>query len=204
MSHSDYEPMEIKEKRLNMLDKQYINKLTAIRIIDNLQKEKHISLEQAIDTKIHFDLAEDEIEYVTHSSCINHGKLARYLEALPTPKSGFELWIANFLNSTISKLKTLHPFTIASVALLLVALFEMPHAYYTFLRVAVCAYSTYALVTFWQRDSLNLRPLLATAIAILYNPAFPITLGERNYWIIANIATIILTLIFLRIPRKRQ
>ncbi len=91
-----------------------------------------------------------------------------------------------------------HPATIAACVLLLIGCAKMPHGYYTFLRVAICAYTILAAVQHYRKNTLNLRPLLAVGIAILYNPAFPVGL-YRGDWIPVNILSALLIYLFLRL-----
>ena len=91
-----------------------------------------------------------------------------------------------------------HPATIAACVLLLIACAKMPYGYYTFLRIAICAYAILAAIQHYRKNTLNLRPLLAASIAILYNPAFPVGL-YRDGWILANILSALLIYLFLRL-----
>ncbi len=93
-----------------------------------------------------------------------------------------------------------HPATITACVLLLIGCTTSSDGYYTFLRIAICAYAILAAIQHYRKNTLNLRPLLAIGIGILYNPAFPV---DDDYssedWILANILSALLIYFFLRL-----
>lgn len=71
--------------------------------------------------------------------------------------------------------------------LLVVAILPLPYAYYTFLRLAICAVSVFlAYQHFVHQDSVDKWVVLLAAIALLYNPLIPIYL-TREIWIVLNL-----------------
>lgn len=89
--------------------------------------------------------------------------------------------------------------TIAVCALLGIALFKLPYGYYTFLRIAVCAYCVYSLISLINKTKVaTLSVILLAALAILYNPIIRVY-ANRDFWTVVNIATIvILVIIYFR------
>lgn len=94
------------------------------------------------------------------------------------------------------------------IAVLLLALADMPYGYYQFLRLVVTGYCAYMAFWHFQRKP-GFFAWIYTAAAIKNNPLFIITM-ERDTHAIFNIATAILILLemtearesFLR-PKKR-
>lgn len=88
-------------------------------------------------------------------------------------------------------------------ALLVIAVFPLPYAYYTFLRLFVCAASAYlAYQHFIHRDSVDRWVVLLVAIALLYNPFIPIYL-TREIWILANLITATIFTLHFALLRRR-
>lgn len=85
------------------------------------------------------------------------------------------------------------PFTIASIALLLFALCDMPYGYYTFLRIVICLYCAISGITIINEQKQSSIGVLALGAAILYNPIIRIHLN-RDIWEIINLCTIVLIL----------
>jgi hypothetical protein len=79
---------------------------------------------------------------------------------------------------------------VASVAVL-IGLGDMPYGYYSLLRLGLCGFCLFLLLGSdaarieWQRWLLG-------ATAVLYNPVFPIRIGDKSIWIVLNIATVAL------------
>ena len=92
---------------------------------------------------------------------------------------------------------------VASVATVLVAigLGDLPYGYYMLLRLYICGASLFLLLGAnlvlknWQRWVL-------IGFVVLYNPVFPIYLGEKGLWIVLNILTVVLFWM-LRFVRRR-
>jgi hypothetical protein len=68
---------------------------------------------------------------------------------------------------------------------------EMPYGYYMLLRLVLCTISVFLLLgpglrlEGWHRWALG-------ALAVLYNPVFPVRIGEKSVWIVLNLATVAL------------
>lgn len=100
-----------------------------------------------------------------------------------------------------------HPATIVACALLIIPCIEQEikdgrdgYYYFGFLRVAICSYAIIAAIQYYKKNTLNLRTLLAAAIAILYNPAFPVTRAKYGEdWMQINIPSALLIYLILRL-----
>lgn len=72
-----------------------------------------------------------------------------------------------------------------------VGLAAMPYGYYMLLRFVLCAFSVFVLfgarfhLAGWERWTLG-------ATAILYNPLLPVRIGDKDIWIVLNIASLVL------------
>jgi hypothetical protein len=79
---------------------------------------------------------------------------------------------------------------IGTVAVIL-GLGNLPYGYYMLLRLLLCGISLFLIfganlrLRDWHRWTLG-------GFAVLYNPLLPVRLGEKNLWIILNIATAVL------------
>ena len=74
-------------------------------------------------------------------------------------------------------------------AMLLLCLFPMPYGYYTLLRFVAMVVFGYSAYRYYKEQN---EPLMVTmiALAILFQPLFPITLG-RVVWNIVDVAVAI-------------
>ena len=85
--------------------------------------------------------------------------------------------------------------SIAAAFLLIIAIFNLPIGYYTFMRIGVTAASIY-LISQKLRNGVNLQIVILGIIGILFNPIWPIYLGSKSAWkpidIIASIIFLIL------------
>lgn len=94
-----------------------------------------------------------------------------------------------------------HVLWTAPIVLLVIAILPLPYAYYTFLRLSVCAVSAYlAYQHFLYQDSVDRWVVLLGAVALLYNPFVPIYL-TREIWIVLNLiaaTTFVLHLVVLK------
>ena len=79
--------------------------------------------------------------------------------------------------------------------LALIACFNMPMGYYTFLRIALTLGALMVLYSEVQKD-VNLLGISFIAIAILFNPIFPVYLYQKSLWIAIDIVTAILLLVY--------
>ena len=85
----------------------------------------------------------------------------------------------------------------------LVIAIPLPYAYYTFLRLFVCAASAYlAYQHFVHEDSVDRWGVLLVAIALLYDPFIPIYL-TREIWILANLITATTFVLRFALLRRR-
>lgn len=67
-------------------------------------------------------------------------------------------------------------------AMLLIAMFALPYGYYTALRIVVCGAAAYLVYHLWnERDEISLWIFVFFAIAILFNPVFPVHL-TKSIW----------------------
>tara|TARA_B100000780_G_C20775982_1_gene308119 strand:- start:222 stop:500 length:279 start_codon:yes stop_codon:yes gene_type:complete len=69
-------------------------------------------------------------------------------------------------------------------ALLFIAIFGLPYAYYTFLRLVVTGISLYAAFRLLEKGSINFWVVLF--VALLFNPLIPIHLS-KDIWVLINI-----------------
>jgi hypothetical protein len=66
---------------------------------------------------------------------------------------------------------------------------DLPYGYYMLLRLFLCGVSLFFMfgahlaLADWQRWILG-------GLAVLYNPIFPVRIGERAIWQIVNVATV--------------
>lgn len=77
----------------------------------------------------------------------------------------------------------------APVALVLLALFPLPYAYYVFLRIVMFLFCGFLAYKQWVEESAADKWVVVLgALALLYNPIFPIYLS-REIWSVLNILT---------------
>jgi hypothetical protein len=82
-------------------------------------------------------------------------------------------------------------------AALIMALFPMPYGYYQLLRVLIFLIAIFlASTSFKARRDVWVWGF--AAMAIIYNPLFPLSLG-REIWSVVNVATIVMLLMHWRI-----
>lgn len=87
----------------------------------------------------------------------------------------------------------------ATIALVAGALlFKLPYAYYVLLRCVCCA--VFAYVGFTIRDKNSTWTWVFGALAAIYNPFVPLR-ANREFWIITNIGTIIVTVVSIIIVK---
>jgi hypothetical protein len=71
----------------------------------------------------------------------------------------------------------------------LVGLFKLPYGYYIILRAAICIAAAFGFSLALQRRSDKWMWIYGAA-AVLYNPVFPVRLGDKGFWVILNFTTI--------------
>lgn len=96
-------------------------------------------------------------------------------------------------------------FTGTAILLLLIGLTDCPYGYYTFLRII----TTISLAWFCFMDFPAFIRFIFLLGAILYNPVFPIYLGDRDIWLVFNLITIAALLIggiavISKLKRKKE
>ena len=105
-------------------------------------------------------------------------------------------------NALMNFLRRLSPISFAAAALLIIGLCRPPMAYFQPMKVSVCAFGIFAASLFWRRGS-EWRTLLAAAIAILFNPFWPVYLG-RSTWRIADLLAALVILSCLQLPKAHK
>jgi len=83
------------------------------------------------------------------------------------------------------------PWQLLSICTLatVVGLFNLPYGYYIILRAAICIAGAFGFSLALQQRSDKWMWTYGVA-AILYNPVFPVRLGDKVLWVILNFATI--------------
>jgi len=80
-------------------------------------------------------------------------------------------------------------------AIALIACFDLPIGYYTFLRISITIGAIVILIKEVQRD-VNLLGIAFIAISVLYNPIVPIYLFKKSLWMPIDILTGMLFLVY--------
>ena len=83
-------------------------------------------------------------------------------------------------NEGMHYLRRLSLISFAAAILLMIAMCHPPMAFFRPMKIAVCTFGIVAACLFWRRGS-EWRALLAAAIAILFNPIWPVYLGRANW-----------------------
>jgi len=88
--------------------------------------------------------------------------------------------------------------------LALAGMFDFPYGYYMILRLIFCGaclfllFSSHPITVEWHR-------WVTGGYAVLYNPIFPIVLGEKSAWIVLNFSTVFwFYFVALRADHKRR
>ena len=88
-----------------------------------------------------------------------------------------------------AELRHLWVLWVVPAALLVIAILPLPYAYYTFLRLSVCAASAFlAYQHFVHHDAVDKWVVVLAAFALLYNPLIPVYL-TREIWSVLNLVT---------------
>jgi len=77
----------------------------------------------------------------------------------------------------------------------LIACFDLPIGYYTFLRIAI-TFGAIAILTKEVQKDVNLLGIAFIAIAVFFNPIVPIYLYKKSMWMPIDILTGILFLVY--------
>ena len=91
------------------------------------------------------------------------------------------------------------PYIISTIFLLIAIIGDFQHWYYSLLKLitsGVCIYSVVKFKTEWIR-------WIFGGLAVLYNPIFPIHLGDEDIWSTINIITIVYIWLTLYIETKK-
>ncbi len=114
--------------------------------------------------------------------------------------------LSNFIDdpqmSTQPTEQTFRIIAMVAVVMLIVALFEMPYGYYTFLRLAVM---TAALLGAFHAFKMINAPFWVVTmglVALLFNPVIPVHL-TRDIWAIIDVAVASVFLGYLFILRRQ-
>lgn len=93
---------------------------------------------------------------------------------------------------------------IIAIAMLVLALFAWPYAYYIFLKFVVTGMAAYYAYYLYQVNGLHGAWFWVFIFAaILFNPLMPIYLGDRGVWSIIDVGLVIVVGIFLAINRQK-
>jgi hypothetical protein len=84
---------------------------------------------------------------------------------------------------------------IICAAIALIACFDLPIEYYTFLRIAITIGTIAIIIKEVQKD-VNLLGIAFIGIAILFNPIIPIYLYKKSIWMPIDIFTGFMFLIY--------
>ena len=85
-------------------------------------------------------------------------------------------------------------FCLAPLVVMGIGLLPMPYGYYFLSRLVVCICAIFFLSQLYKLHE-RTSVFIFVGIAILYNPLFPIHLGDKSIWIVVNIITAIFFLI---------
>jgi len=98
------------------------------------------------------------------------------------------------ISLTTKQTQIMKKVSILCAALLVVACFQLPMGYYTFLRIAI---TIGALLTFIGQTKKDVNPvgIAFIIITILFNPIFPVHLNSKTIWMPIDIIAAALFLI---------
>ena len=80
------------------------------------------------------------------------------------------------------------------ILVLLLGLLPMPYGYYFFSRLVVFIGALFFAINLFNNKN-SITTCMFGCVSILYNPIFPIHLGDKNIWIVVNLITAVLFLI---------
>jgi hypothetical protein len=86
--------------------------------------------------------------------------------------------------------------SLLAMAMLLVAILNLPYGYYTLLRLVICGISASFVYFAWYAK--RFLSILAGITALLFNPLIPIYL-EKETWILIDIIVTVFFLIYWRL-----
>lgn len=90
-----------------------------------------------------------------------------------------------------------------SVAAVGFGLLPMPYGYYLLLRLVLTIVAAYGLYLTWKPASFLSWVLIG--LVVLYNPIFPVTLGNKGLWTVVNLGTLVIFwLVRCRLPLKNE
>ena len=105
-------------------------------------------------------------------------------------------------NARMHYLRRLSLISFAAAILLMIAMCHPPMAFFRPMKIAVCAFGIFAASLFWRRGS-EWRTLLASSIAILFNPIWPVHLSRDN-WRLADLLAALIILTCLQLPKTHE
>lgn len=105
-------------------------------------------------------------------------------------------------NEPMLYLRRLSLISFAVAILLIIGMCHPPMAYFRPMKIAVCTFGIVAACLFWRRGS-EWRALLAAAIAIIFNPIWPVYLGRAN-WRLADCIASLIILTCLQLPKAHK
>ena len=105
-------------------------------------------------------------------------------------------------NEPMHYLRRLSLISFAAAILLMIAMCHPPMAFFRPMKIAVCAFGIVAACLFWRRGS-EWRALLASAIAIIFNPIWPVYLG-RSTWHLTDCLASLIILTCLQLPKAQD
>ncbi len=108
-------------------------------------------------------------------------------EAIATRKGVEDGSISDFELSDLAK-NGLMPLTILSFIVVVVGILDWPYGYYMFVRLVLCGSAVYGAYLLPIKGSIAFW--LMILLAILYNPIFPVHLGDKKLWFVINVATL--------------
>ena len=79
-------------------------------------------------------------------------------------------------------------FWLAPLVVMGIGLLPMPYGYYFLSRLVVCICAIFFLNQLYKSNE-RTSVFIFVGIVILYNPLFPIHLGDKSIWIVVNIIT---------------
>jgi hypothetical protein len=85
----------------------------------------------------------------------------------------------------------MRPLLLICTGLLLLALADLPIGYYTLLRIVVTIGAVAVVVSEFEKE-INFWVIAFGLIGILFNPLFPVYLGDKSAWMPIDLITAIL------------
>ena len=88
-------------------------------------------------------------------------------------------------------------FLFPAVLLIIAPLIPFPYGFYIFLRIIVTVTAAYIIYdTYKSFKGINETIIIFSIIAILYNPIIPVHLYDKEIWMVVNIITGIVSILY--------